>query len=269
MPIGMALARAPEMLRRALALAALLLSAALTPVPARALELDDLHVDVRLIERNSRDPFRIRARLVGVDPKELVQGFVRLRFGDIRAEIPAGAFHRRGGSYSWRNYLFGVKKVTVNVKKATITVVGRDVELGGLAETVTLAVATSKGNVCGRIALGAPRGRGGTRKRSAAGPLESCVPPPGVDRVPPDVLVTTPTSLEGATTAVAAVRWRRPPTGPSTCRSRRGTTSSRSPPRTRRATRRAMRSPSRSTRTASCSWVHRSPTRTRSSPARR
>src|SRR5262245_64224801 len=124
MPIGMELARAPEMLRRALAVAALLLSATLTPVPARALELDDLHVDVRLIERNSRDPFRIRARLVGVDPKDLVQGFVRLRFGDIRAEIPAGGFRRRGGSYSWRNYLFGVKKVTVNVKKATITVVG-------------------------------------------------------------------------------------------------------------------------------------------------
>ena len=197
------------MLRRALAVAALSVLAALDAVPAHALTLENLRVHVTLIERTSKDPFRIRARLVGVDPQELVLGFVRLRFGDVRAEIPAGGFRRRGGKWVWRSGLFGVRKVTVNVKKATIDVVGRDVELGDLPAPVTLAVASSRGNMCGKINWNgsheAVRGGKRTRRRSAAGALESCVPPPGTDQTPPHVLITTPTSLHGASTGVPTI----------------------------------------------------------------
>jgi hypothetical protein len=192
------------MLRNALAVVTVALWAVLTPAPARALELENLRVNVTLVAKTPADPFRIRGRLTGVDPAELVQGFVRLRFGALRAEIPPGAFRRRGKSYVWRSYLFGVKKVTINVRKATFAVVGGDIELGDFSGPVVLALATSRGNVCGRFrwAPDLAPARGGKRtRRSAGGPLESCVPPPGTDLTPPHVLITQPTSLHGATTA--------------------------------------------------------------------
>jgi hypothetical protein len=194
----------------ALTLAVLALSAVLAPTPARALQLENLRVDVTLVEQTSQDPFRIRGRLVGVDPKLVVQESLRLRFGALRADIPAGGFRRRGRSFVWRSYLFGVKKVTFDVKKATIAVVGGDIELGDLPGPVTLALATPRGNLCGRItswssAYETLRGGKRTRRRSTPGPLESCVPPPGTDRTPPHVLITTPTSRDGTTTAVPTI----------------------------------------------------------------
>src|SRR4030095_1746124 len=113
----MPLARALGMLKRVVAL---LVWAALSAVPAYALELQKLRVDVTLFEQTPKDPFRIRAALVGVNPQELLQGFVRLRFGGLRAEIPPGAFRRKGGKYVWKSFLFGVKKVTLDVRKGTI-----------------------------------------------------------------------------------------------------------------------------------------------------
>jgi hypothetical protein len=190
----------------ALALAALAVSAVSAPLPARALDLENLRVDVTLVELTSKDPFRIHARIRGADPRQVVQESVRLRFGALRAEIPAGGFRRRGTKFVWRSFLFGVKKVTIDVRKATLDVVGGDIELGNLPPPVTLAVATPRGNLCGRIASWSShvetlRGGKRTRRRSAPGALESCVPPPGVDRTPPHVLITTPTSLDGTTTA--------------------------------------------------------------------
>ena len=188
---------------------ALLVWAAVSAGHAHALELQKLRVDVTLLERASKDPFRIHAALVGVDPRQLLQGFVRLRFGNVMAEIPPGAFRRRGQNYVWKSFLFGVKKVTLNVRKGTIDIVGGNIELGELAGPVTLAVATPLGNVCGRIRWAAEyqAARGGkrTRKRSASDALESCVPAPGTDQTPPHVLITTPTSLHGTTTAAASI----------------------------------------------------------------
>ena len=194
------------MLRRVLAL---LVWAAISAGSAHALQLQKLRVDVTLVERTPQDPFRIRAALVGVNPQELLQGFVRLRFGNVRAEIPPGAFRRKGGKYVWKSYLFGVKKVTLDVRKGTIDIVGGNLELGDLPSPVTLAVATPVGNVCGKIRWSAEyqAARGGkrTRKRSAGDSLESCVPAPGTDQTPPHVLITTPTSLHGTTTASSSI----------------------------------------------------------------
>src|SRR5262245_35451045 len=95
-----------------------------TATAAHALTLDGLRVKATLIDGSSRDPFRIRGRLTDGDAREIAKGFAMIRFGELGAQAPAGSFVRRGSSYVWKSYLFGVKKVSINVKKGTIDILG-------------------------------------------------------------------------------------------------------------------------------------------------
>lgn len=195
------------MLHRAVALGLIVLSA----VAAHAATLEDLRVQATLLPGSSKDPFRIHARLAGVDVGAVTRGFVSVRFGDLEAHVPSGAFVRRGKRWVWKSYLFGVKKVTLDVRKGAIDVVGGGTELGDLPGPVRLLVATSKGVFCGSFAwsdaaaVRAPSGKRGVRK-TATGPLEPCfVPPDGLDHEPPSVFITSPTPLPGVATNVATV----------------------------------------------------------------
>ena len=134
-------------MRRFLAALALVL---VTGAMAHGLTLESPRIQATLMLTSSKDPFRIRGRLAGVDLATVVDGPVTVRFGDQWARVSAGQFRRRGNSvFTWKSYLYGVKKVTINTKKATIDVVGGGVELGELPGPVTLAIGTSAGAVCG------------------------------------------------------------------------------------------------------------------------
>jgi hypothetical protein len=180
-------------------------------VPAHAISLDDVRVQATLLDGSPKDPFRIRARLGDVDALAITQGFATIRFGALRGDAPAGAFVRRGNVYTWRSYLFGVKKVTINVKKGTLDVVGGGVDLGDLAGPVVLAFATSKGVVCGtfdwasaQVTSAAARRRG--VRKTATGPLEPCFEPDdGLDHRAPSVFITSPTPLPGVATTASTV----------------------------------------------------------------
>ena len=151
-------------MRRFLAALALVL---VTGAMAHGLTLESPRIQATLMLTSSKDPFRIRGRLAGVDLATVVDGPVTVRFGDQWARVSAGQFRRRGNSvFTWKSYLYGVKKVTINTKKATIDVVGGGVELGELPGPVTLAIGTSAGAVCGEAVwepVAPPRPRRPTR----------------------------------------------------------------------------------------------------------
>jgi hypothetical protein len=180
-------------------------------VPAHAFTLDDVRVRATLVDGSPKDPFRIRARISDVDPNAVVQGFATIRFGDLRGDAPAGGFRRRGNVYTWKSYLFGVKKVSINVQKGTLDIVGGGVDLGDLPGPVVLAFATSKGVACGtfewataQVTHAAARRRG--VRKTATGPLESCFPEDdGLDHRAPSVFITSPTPLHGIATTLAAI----------------------------------------------------------------
>jgi hypothetical protein len=172
---------------------------------AHALTLDNVRVDATLFPTKTKDPFRVRAHLSGTDAARVVKGPALIRFGDLRATIAQGGFRRRGKAFTWRSFAFGVKKVTINVKKSTIDIVGGGMELGDLPGPVLLGIGLADGAACGRFAwagAGAAGGKGGVKK-TASGPLDPCVPAPdGADHVPPNVAITSPTAMPGiATTA--------------------------------------------------------------------
>lgn len=195
------------MRQRALALAVVLATAA----GAHAFTLEGTRVEAMLLDASSKDPFRLRAQIAGVDPAAVASGPGTLRFGSLQADIPAGGFRRRGKSLVWKSYTFGVKKVVVNVKKATLDIVGGNLELGSFPGPVTLVLATPGAVMCGRIAWteehavsgGNPRKRG-TRK-IATGPIEPCGAQAPGDRIPPNVRIASPTASAGITTASAVI----------------------------------------------------------------
>ncbi len=202
----MRLAAHARMLNRVAAIAAIVAWAA----AAHALTLESPRIEATLLG-SSKDPFRIRGRLVGADPMAIVGGPVTLRFGALKVDIPAGGFRRRKSVYAWRSYLLGVKKVTINAKKATLDVVGGGVELGTLPSPVMFALAMPEAVACGRIiwsgeqTVPARGGKHGTKK-IATGPLAPCAPAAdGADHVPPQILVTSPTSADGTTTATPTI----------------------------------------------------------------
>ena len=179
---------------------------------AHALTLDDVRVKATLVTGSPRDPFRIRARLSDVDARAVVQGFTMVRFGSLEAQAPAGSFVRRGQIYTWRSYLFGVKKVTINVRKGTIDVVGGGVDLGDMPGPIRLAVGTSKGVACGDFEWAGTqvtKGLGGTARalrKTATGPLAPCfAEPDGLDHQAPTVFITSPTPLGGIATTLASI----------------------------------------------------------------
>jgi hypothetical protein len=191
---------------RAIVLAVL----AATAAPVVGATLEDLRIQATLSSTSSRDPFRIHGRLSGVDASDVAAGPLFLRFASIEADIPAGAFRRRHSTFTWKSFSVGVKKVTVNVKKATIDIVGGGAELGDLSGPVTLAFATPKSVVCGHVvwngATAAARGGRRTNKKIATGPLAACVAAPdGADHRPPQLIITSPTLASGTTTTVSTV----------------------------------------------------------------
>lgn len=181
-------------------------------VPVYALTLDDLRVQATLVQGSPKDPFRIHGRLSGGDARGIVAGFATIRFGDLEAQAPAGTFKRRGSVYTWRTFLYGVKKVSINVKKGTFDVVGGGSELGDMDGPVRLAFATSQGVVCGtfewtdaQVTKEARSGRRAVRK-TASGPLDSCLEEPdGEDHQAPSVFITSPTSASGTATIADAI----------------------------------------------------------------
>jgi hypothetical protein len=179
-------------------------------VAAHAFTLDDVRVQATLLDGSSKDPFRVRARLGDVDAHELVQSFATIRFGGVVGNAPAGAFVRHGNVYTWRSYLYGVKKVAINVKKGTLDVVGGGLELGDLPGPVILAFATAKGVACGtfewtsaQVTRVAAAGRRGVRK-TGGGPLGSCLGD-DLDHRAPSVFITSPTPLPGVATTVSSI----------------------------------------------------------------
>lgn len=202
----MSLAAVPPMLRFAFPLAVFLASAAGAP----AMTLVAPRVDARLYLDSAKDRFRIRAQLAGIDPNALAAGPLTLRFGPLQSNVPAGGFHRRGNKLSWRSDLLGVKKMSIDVRKSTLDVVGGGIELGSLPAPM-LGLAMPHGVACGRViwngatTIAAAHG-GRVMRKTAAGPLAPCVPTDdGTDHTPPHVLVTTPTPLDGAATASATI----------------------------------------------------------------
>jgi hypothetical protein len=202
----MPLAASARMLHRILALGLVVASV----VSAHALTLENLRVQATLVDGSAKDPFRIRGRLGGVDAHAVVDGFATIRFGDLVAQAPAGGFRGHGSVYTWRSNLFGVKKVSINVKKGTFAIVGGGIELGDLPGPVTLAVGTSKGVACGTFdwsaaqVTAAKAGRRAVRK-TATGPLESCFPTDAADHQAPTVFITSPTPLPGISTIAPTV----------------------------------------------------------------
>jgi hypothetical protein len=204
----MSFAAAAGMRHRALTLGLLLASA----VPAVALTLDNIRVQATLVDGSAKDPFRIRARLSGADPRAIATSFATIRFGDLRGEAPVGGFVRHGNVFTWRSYLFGVKKVSINVKKGTLDIVGGGVDLGDLPGPVRLAFGTAKGVACGtfewtgaQVTQTAASRRHAVRK-TATGPLESCFgEDDGLDHKAPSVFITSPTPLPGIATTAASI----------------------------------------------------------------
>ena len=177
---------------------------------AQAITLNDIRVKASLSDGSSKDSFRIRGRLADVDVPALVKGFAMVRFGELEAQAPAGGFVRRGSVYTWRSYLFGVKKVTINVKKGTVDVVGGGLELGDLPGPLLLALGTSKGVVCGKFHWASSQVtsalRGGRRvRKTATGPLDPCFEESDGDHEAPSILITSPTPLSGIATTAANV----------------------------------------------------------------
>jgi hypothetical protein len=174
---------------------------------AHALTLDGVRVDTTLFP-TSKDRFRVHAHLSGIDPARVVKGPALIRFGDLRATIAVGGFRRHGSAYTWKSFALGVKKVTVNVRKRTIDIVGGGQELGDLSGPVLLGIGLADGAACGRFTwagAGAGRGKGGVRK-TASGPLDPCIPAPdGLDHVPPHVTITSPTTMPGTTTILSTI----------------------------------------------------------------
>jgi hypothetical protein len=193
--------------RRALALAVLIASTGV----AHALTLENPFVYAMLVEQGPRDPFRIRARLSGVDVGALASAPVTVRFGPLIASIPAGGFRRRKGTLTWKSYVFGVKKVTIRVRSATLEVVGGDTELGALPGPVTLALEMPGELMCGRVIWTDERVMNPRRtarravRKMATGPLEPCTAIDGTDRTPPQVTITSPTGFEGVSVATSTI----------------------------------------------------------------
>jgi hypothetical protein len=198
-------------MRRPLLALGLVLAAA---AAASALELSTPRIEATLFTTSAKDPFRIRATLTEVDLAAVIQGPVTVRFGALRARVPAGGFRKRGKNlFTWRSYLFGVKKVTVNVRKATIDVVGGGIELDDLAGPVTLAIGTGDGAVCARVTWEppVPAKKGKASRLVGVNPLEPCTDV-GATSTAPQVLITTPTDLAGvaigaATVSLAGLAW--------------------------------------------------------------
>src|SRR5262249_24324430 len=111
-----------------------------------------------------------------------------------------------GGAFAWKSYRFGVKKVVLNVKNATLDVIGGSTELGSLPDPVTLVITTPSAVMCGHVTWTDKRVVGGRtpRRRAtiklATGPIESCGALAAGDRIPPNVRITTPTEFAGMTT---------------------------------------------------------------------
>src|SRR5262249_58758478 len=157
---------------------------------AGASPLESPRIQATLLEAASKAPFRIHAQRSGIDPNVFTAGPVTLRFGALPAPAPAGAFRRHGRGLAWRTNLFGVKKVTINVKNATLDVVGGNLELGPLPGPVTLAIETASGLSCGRVTWTSERTVGRRRRpairKLSPAPLGSCLPPThGLDRIQP------------------------------------------------------------------------------------
>lgn len=171
---------------------------------AQALTLQTPRVEATLMATSAKDPFRIRGVLAGADLAAVADGPVTVRFGELRAHVPAGGFRRRGAKVAWKSYLLGVKKVSINLKKGTIDVQGGGIELGELPGPVTVAVATSAGALCGDLAWGpAQVGRNRTR-RTSSGPLAPCG---GLTVAPvaPFVMITSPTATAGTAVGEAII----------------------------------------------------------------
>src|SRR5262245_24123755 len=183
-----------------------------TTVSAHALTLESPRVEAVLVDWSSKDPFRMTARIAGIDPMAMMSAPMTLRFGSLVAHIPANGFRRRKGAYTWRSYLSGVKKVTIRVSNATLEIVGGDVELGSLPSPVTIAIEMPDDLLCGRITWTSEtvlrpkqRFRRAVRKL-AIGPLDSCAAlADGSDHTPPHVTITSPTGFDGYTVATPTV----------------------------------------------------------------
>jgi hypothetical protein len=169
---------------------------------AFGLTLESPKVDATLFTDSSKDRFKIRAQLGGADPAAVAAGSMILRFGDLQTRIPAGGFRPRGKkSFVWRSFLLGVKKVTINVKKGTLTVVGGGQELGDLPGPTMLAIATSQGATCGQMSWGKTKGKKKRVRKRAEGPFPACEGGIGSPATAPQVVIDSPTALAGTTTA--------------------------------------------------------------------
>jgi hypothetical protein len=191
------------MVHRAIAAAVLVAWA----TAAQAVELENLRVSATLVAHGSKDPFHIRGRIEGVDPMDVVHGPLTLRFGSLRARIPAGAFRRRNGSYVWRSYLFGVKKVTINVRKATLDVVGGNT-VTDPAEPIVHGNAPSTRLQETSVTLLDPSATPCIGMLSNAGPVGAVPHANAMRSVPGAVMLALTRQLElsGVTTGVPGVR---------------------------------------------------------------
>ena len=173
---------------------------------AFGLTLENPKVDATLFSDSSKDRFKIRTQLGAVDPAAVAAGSMVIRFGDLRTRIPADGFRRRGKkSFVWKSFLLGVKKVSINVTKRTLTIVGGGQELGDLPEPVILAIGTAEGAVCRELAWGKTKAKTSRVRKSAQGPFAPCDgglanPVPG-----PQIMITGPTAVAGATTGSPTV----------------------------------------------------------------
>jgi hypothetical protein len=173
---------------------------------AFGLTLDNPKVDATLFGESSKDRFKIRTQIGGADPEAIAVGAMVLRFGALQTRIPAGGFQRRGKkSFVWKSFLLGVKKVTINVRKSTLTVVGGGQELGDLPDSTMLAIATAAGATCGEMSWGKTKSKRSRVRKTAIGPFPPCEGGIGDTVHGPQVTITSPTALGGTTTAVPTI----------------------------------------------------------------
>lgn len=170
---------------------------------AAAFDIDDLAVTATVTDTAFRNRFKIRAHVSGVDLATVGAHSMTLRFGDVVARVPENGFRRRGkNGFAWRGTALGVKRLSLNVKKSSLKVVGGGMALGDVEAPLVLAMGTGGGAMCGELTLTPTKTRARKTKLAGTGPLGPCEEGGGTTATAtaPEVLITSPTAQPGTTT---------------------------------------------------------------------
>lgn len=184
---------------RRTALVVALLAAGVPAVHAITFERAD--VRATLHDDGPVDAFRIRATLGALPDVDFSAVAVRLRFGDVERELPAGSFRRRKGGWAWKTNTNGIHTVLVKARRGLVDVRGSGSELGELPSPVTLELDVGDESGCGQLTWLVERGMGGRRakqrKVTDGRPGDCTQVRRRIEGIPPTLQITSPTFFDG------------------------------------------------------------------------